>query len=161
MPAIEHGLGLVERVVRRHVAKLARVGDLVFWPSLDDPLPVAVVVARGLGNPRRERAALKGWQASIAVGRYAHVRYLAGPGAADHLRRLATDIGMTDPELIVGERVIADEPPAHPLAIECVDDEQVAAATTPVAASDFPGPPVAHPAPPHNRGARGDARGGC
>ena len=26
MPAIERGLGVVERVVRRHVAKLARVG---------------------------------------------------------------------------------------------------------------------------------------
>jgi len=143
MPAVERGLGLVERVVRRHVAKLARVGwcervaairgdgslvwmtasglqgvglgelpalrapelfsprtqhsvgvawaaaeiehaghrwcasrelalepgrgaaegvnergghsrrlpDLVYWPSLDDGLPVAVVVARWLGEP--------------------------------------------------------------------------------------------------------------
>jgi hypothetical protein len=240
MPAIEHGLGLVERVVRRHVAKLARVGwcermaairgdgslvwmtaaglqgvglgelpalrapgpfspltrqsirmawaaadiehaghlwhagrelafeprrwaadvanergchsrrlpDLVFWPSLDDTLPVAVVVARGLANPRRERAALRGWQASIAAGRYAHVRYLARPGAADHLRRLATDIGLTAPQLVVGERVVDDEPPAHPLANESVDDEQVAAATAPIAASDFPGAPAAHIAPP-------------
>jgi hypothetical protein len=31
MPAVEHGLGLVDRVVRRHVAKLEKVGLLVIW----------------------------------------------------------------------------------------------------------------------------------
>ena len=75
MPAIEHGLGLVERVVRRHVAK----------------------VAQGLANSRRERAALKGWQASIMAGRYAQVRYLAG---------------LMPAQFIVGERVVEGEPAA-------------------------------------------------
>jgi hypothetical protein len=155
MPAVEHGLGLVERVVRRHVAKLASVGwcermaairgdrslvwmtaaglqglglgelpalrapepfsplpDLVFWPSLDDRLPVAVLVAQELANSRRERAALQGWQASITAGRYAQVRYLAGPVVASRLRRLATDVGLMPAQFIVGERVVAGEPAA-------------------------------------------------
>lgn len=210
MPAVEHGLGLVERVVRRHVAKLARVGwcermaairgdgslvwmtaaglqglglgelpalrapdpfspltqqsiraawaaadiehagylwhadrelalepcrwatevanergghsrrlpDLVFWPSLDGRLPVAVLVAQGLANSRRERAALQGWQASITAGRYAQVRYLAGPAVASRLRRLATDVGLIPAQFIVGERVVADEPAVLPEIIE-------------------------------------------
>ncbi len=210
MPAIEHGLGLVERVVRRHVAKLASVGwcermaairgdgslvwmtaaglqgvglgelpalrapgpfsplarqsirtawaaadieraghlwhagrelaleprrwaaevanergghsrrlpDLVFWPSLDDGLPVAVVVAPVLANSRRERAALQGWQAYVTAGRYAQVQYLAGPTAAGHLRRLATDIALTPAQFIVCERVFADEPAVVPEVIK-------------------------------------------
>jgi hypothetical protein len=212
MPAVEHGLGLVERMVRRHVAKLAGVGwcermaairgdgslvwmtasglqgiglselpalrapdpfspltqhsirvawaaadiehaghpwhagrelaleprrwamevanerggqsrrlpDLVFWPSLDDRLPVAVVVVRGLPNARRERAALEGWQASITAGRYAQVRYLAGPAVASRLRRLATDVGLMPAQFIVGECVVAGEPPALPEVIEAL-----------------------------------------
>lgn len=90
MPAIEHGLGLVERVVRRHVAK----------------------VAQGLANSRRERAALQGWQASIMAGRYAQVRYLARPAVASRLRRLATDVGLMPAQFIVGERVVEGEPAA-------------------------------------------------
>jgi hypothetical protein len=42
-----------------------RLPDLVFWPLLDDRLPVAVVVVRGLPSARRGRAALKAWQGSI------------------------------------------------------------------------------------------------
>ncbi len=214
MPAIEHGLGLVERVVRKHVAKLARVGwcermaairgdgslvwmtaaglpglglrelpalrapgpfspltrhgiqvawaaadiehaghlwhagrelsleprrwatevanerggrsrrlpDLVFWPSLDNGPPVAVVVPPVLSNTRRERAALGGWQASIAAGRYAQVRYLAGPVVASHLRRLATDIGLSQAQFIVSDRVMADEPAVLPEVIEARHD---------------------------------------
>jgi hypothetical protein len=236
MPAVERGLGLVDRVVRRHVSKLARVGwcermaairgdgslvwmtasglqglglgelpalrapdpfspltqhsvqvawgaaeiehvgrlwyvgrelalephrwaaevanergghsrrlpDLVFWPSLDDRLPVAVVVARGLGNPRRERAALEAWQASIAAGRYAQVRYLAGPVAAGHLERLAIEIGLTAPQFIAAERVLADKPPVLP---ENVDEASVAAETAPIAALDPPRPSPAHVVP--------------
>jgi hypothetical protein len=89
-----------------------RLPDLVFWPSLGDGLPVAVVVPPVLSNTRRERAALHGWQASVTSGRYAQVRYLAGPVVASHLRRLATDIGLTPAQFVVGERVIADEPAA-------------------------------------------------
>jgi hypothetical protein len=210
MPVIEHGLGLVDRVVRRHVAKIETVGwcerrpairgdgmlvwltpsgldgvglgelpalrapgpfspqtqrsirvawaaadieraghqwiasremtlararwgsqvanergghsrrlpDLLFWPLSDGGLPVAVVVVQRQSNPRRERAALEGWQASILAGRYAQVRYLAGPAADSHLRRVAADIGLTAPQFIAGERVMADEPPGLPSIIE-------------------------------------------
>jgi len=74
-----------------------RLPDLVFWPSLDDGLPVAVVVAPVLANSRRERAALQGWQASVTAGRYAQVRYLAGPTAAGHLLRTTTRWGQANP----------------------------------------------------------------
>jgi hypothetical protein len=66
-----------------------RLPDLAFWPARDGGLQVAVVVVQGQSNPRRERAALEGWQASILAGRYAQVRYLAGHAAGGHLRRLA------------------------------------------------------------------------
>lgn len=203
MPAIERGLGLVDRVVRRHVAKLEKVGwcartpalrgdgmlvwltpaglhgvglgelpavrapgpfspqtlhsirvawaaadieraghqwiasreialapsrwsaqvvsergghsrrlpDLVFCFPRDGGLQVAVVAAQGQSNPRRERAALEGWHASILAGQYAQVCYLTGPAAVNHLTRLAADIGLTAPQFIAGERVMADEPP--------------------------------------------------
>ncbi len=239
MPAVERGLGLVERVVRRHVAKLVRVGwcermaairgdgslvwltgsglqgvglgelpalrapelfaprtqhsvgvawaaaeiehaghrwyasrelalepgrwaaeianergahsrrlpDLVFWPSLDDGLPVAVVVARWLANPRRERAALEGWQAAVTAGRYAQVRYVAGP-AANHLSRLASEIGLTAPQFVAAERVVADQPPVLP---ETVDEASVVAETPPVAAPDPPRPSPALAVPQRSR----------
>jgi hypothetical protein len=240
MPAVECGLGLVDRVVRRHVAKLERVGwcerisairgdgsrvwmtalgldgvglselpalrapapfssltlygirmawaaadiesaglrwhasrelavdprrwgvvvpnersghsrrlpDVVFWPRLDDNMPVAVVIDRGLTSARRERAALAGWHRSIMAGQYAQVRCLASPAAASHVRRVATDVGLLPTKFIVAERVIPDEPRAHPLANRSVDDDQVAVATARVARSDFAGPPTAHTAPP-------------
>lgn len=56
-----------------------RLPDLVFWPAPDDTKPVAVVVIHGPPKPRRERAALRGWQDSITAGHYAQVRYLAHP----------------------------------------------------------------------------------
>lgn len=124
-----------------------RLPDLVFWPACDGRLQVAVVVVQALPNPRRERAAFQGWQDSIVAGRYAQVRYLAGPAAASHLRRLAMDIGLTAPQLIVGERVMADELPVRPSVIETVDEESVAAETAPVAAPDFPRPSAAHIVP--------------
>jgi hypothetical protein len=98
-------------VVNERGGRSRRLPDLVFWPACDRRLHVAVVVVRGLSNPRRERAALEGWQDSIVAGRYAQVRYLAGPAAASHLRRVAMDIGLTAPQLIAGERVMADELP--------------------------------------------------
>jgi len=228
MPAIERGLGLVDRVVRRHVAKLEKVGwceripairgdgmlvwmtqrgldgvglgafpalhapdpfspqtahtvrvawaaadlecagrewhairelaleasrwsaevanerggrsrrlpDLVFWHSLDGSLPVTVVVVHRPSNPRRERAALEGWQASIAAGRYARVRYVAGPAAARRLGRLATDIGLTAPQFIASERVVVDEPPAPPEVIANKPTASAAVETAPVAVAD-------------------------
>jgi hypothetical protein len=115
-----------------------RLPDLVFWPACDGRLQVAVVVVQGLFNPRRERAAFEGWRDSIVAGRYAQVRYLAGPAVASDLRRLATDIGLTAPLLIAGERVMAEELSVPFSAIENVDEESVAAETAPVAAPDSP-----------------------
>ncbi len=218
MPAIGHGLGLVDRVVRRHVAKLEKVGwcarvpatrgdgmlvwmtatglqgvglaglpaprapdqfspqtmrsirvawaaadiertghqwiagrelalapdgwaaeaanerggysrrlpDLVFWPTRDRRRHAAVVIAPGLTNPRRERAALEGWQRSIVAGRYVQVYYVAGPAFISHLTREAEDIGLTTPQFIVGERVVADELPVLASVIENIDEESVA-----------------------------------
>jgi hypothetical protein len=103
-----------------------RPPDLVFWSAWDRRLQVAVVVAHGLSNLRRERAALEGWQRSIAAGRYAQVCYVAGPAFVSHLKRLATDIGLTAPQLIIGERVMADELPVLASVIEDVDEESVA-----------------------------------
>ncbi|MHB8656338.1 MAG: hypothetical protein ACYC91_00045 [Solirubrobacteraceae bacterium] len=121
-----------------------RLPDLVFWPACNGRLQVAVVVAQGLSNPRRERAAFEGWRDSIVAGRYAQVRYLAGPAAASHLRHLATDIGLTAPQLIAGEHVMADELPELLPIIENDDEESVAADPTPVAAPDFPRSSAAH-----------------
>ncbi len=202
MPAVERGLGLVDRVVRRHVAKLEKVGwcaraaatrgdgmlvwmtptglqgvglgqlpaprapnqfspqtmhsvrvawaaadiehaghqwiagrelalapdgwaaeianerggysrrlpDLVFWPPRDPSRQMAVVIHRGMPNPRRERAALECWQRSIQTGQYGQVHYVAFPAFVSHLRGVAKAIGAA-PQLIISERVIADEPP--------------------------------------------------
>ncbi len=232
MPVIERGLGLVDRVVRRHVAKLEEVGwcarmpatrgdgmlvwmapsgldgvglgelpalrapdpfspqtlrsirvawaaadieraghqwiasrelalapgrwgaqianergghsrllpDLVFWPSVDDVLLVAVVVCPGLRNARRERAALEAWQAAVTAGRYAQVRYVARPAAASHVGRLAADIGLAAPQFLVRDSVVSDELPVVSSVVENVEVESVAAETAPVAASEFPGP---------------------
>ena len=124
-----------------------RLPDLAFWAARDASLPVAVVVIQGQSNPRRERAALEGWQASIAAGRYAQVRYLAGPAAVSHLRRVATGLGLTAPQFITGERVMADEPPVLPVVIENVDEVSVAIETAPLAAPDLPRPSPEHGAP--------------
>lgn len=86
-----------------------RLPDLVFWRRLDDRMRVAVVVVRGLPSVRRERAGLEAWRASIAAGQYAQVRYLAGPGGASRLQRLATHVGLLPAQFIVGERVVADD----------------------------------------------------
>jgi hypothetical protein len=85
-----------------------------------------VVIVPGLTNPRRERAALHGWQGSIVAGRYAQVWYLASPAFVSHLRHVATDIGLAAPQLIVGERVMADDPPVLASVIENVDEESAA-----------------------------------
>ena len=119
----------------------------MFWPAGDDSLRVAVVVIQGLPNPRRERAALEGWQASITAGQYAQVRYLAGPAAAGHLRRVAAEIGLTAPQFITAERVMADEPPVLPVVTETVDEVSVAVETAPVAAPDLPRALPEHVAP--------------
>lgn len=103
-----------------------RLPDLVFWPASDRRRQAAVVIAPGLTNPRRERAALEGWQRSIAAGQYAQVHYVAGGAFVSHLRRVAEDIGLTAPQLIIGERVIADELPVLASVIQNVDEESVA-----------------------------------
>jgi len=104
-----------------------RFPDLVFWPASDRSLQVAVVVVQGLSNPRRERAAFEGWHDSIVGGRYAQVRYLTGPAGASHLRRLALDIGLTAPQLLACEHVMADELPVLFAVTEKANAESVAA----------------------------------
>jgi hypothetical protein len=126
-----------------------RLPDLAFWPASDGGLQVAVVVVQGQSNPRRGRAALEGWQASILAGRYAQVRYLAGHAAGGHLRRLAADIGLTAPQFIAGERLMADEPPVLRSIIENVDEASVP--VEPVAAPDLPRPSPAHVVPQRSR----------
>ncbi|MHB8694988.1 MAG: hypothetical protein ACYDHH_27450 [Solirubrobacteraceae bacterium] len=103
-----------------------RLPELVFWPAWDRRRRAAVVLAPALSNPRRERAALEGWQRSISAGQYAQVRYVAGPAFVSHLRRVAEDIGLTAPQLIVGERVMADEFPVLASVSEEVAEESVA-----------------------------------
>jgi hypothetical protein len=103
-----------------------RLPDLVFWPPRDRRRQAAVVLAPRLSNPRRERAALQGWQRSILAGQYTQVHFLAGSAFVSHLRRVAEDIGLTAPQLIVGERVMADELPVLASVIEAVDEESAA-----------------------------------
>jgi hypothetical protein len=69
-----------------------RLPDLMYWP-VPGVLPVAVVVEHGLPKPRRERAALEGWQGSIAAGQYAQVRYVTDPSSARRLEDGAARIG--------------------------------------------------------------------
>lgn len=87
-----------------------RLPDLVLWPA-GSPLPVAVVLERSHSHPRRQRAALHGWQAAIAAGRYAQVRYQTRPVIARDLRRLAAQIGLDAPAFIAGEKMTAHETP--------------------------------------------------
>jgi hypothetical protein len=60
------------------------------------------VIAPGLTNARRERAALECWQRSILAGQYAQVHYLASPAFVGHLRGVAEAIGAA-PQLVIGE----------------------------------------------------------
>jgi hypothetical protein len=103
-----------------------RLPDLVFWSAWERRRQAAVVIAPGLTNPRRERAALQGWQRSIVTGRYAQVWYVASPAFVSHLRRVAEDIGLAAPQLIVGECVTADKLPVLASVIENVDEESAA-----------------------------------
>jgi hypothetical protein len=101
-------------------------------------LPVAVIVIQGQSNPRRERAALEGWRTSIVCGQYAQVRYVAGPSPTRHLTRVATEIGLSAPQFIVGETVMADEPPVQPSTIESHDEELVGVTAGPVRIESAP-----------------------
>ncbi len=85
-----------------------RLPDLVLWPT-DSPLPVAVVFEREHQHPWRKRAALEGWQAAIAAGRYAQVRYQTGPAIAPDIRRLAAQIGLDAPAFVAGDNMTAHE----------------------------------------------------
>ena len=83
------------------------------------------MIAPGLTNPRRQRAALECWQRSILAGQYAHVPYVASPAFVSHLKGVAKAIGVA-PQLIISERVIADEHPIPALVVENVDQQSVA-----------------------------------
>jgi hypothetical protein len=102
-----------------------RLPDLVFWPPRDRRLQAAVVICPGLTNPRRQRAALECWQRSILAGQYAQVHYLASPAFVSHLKGVAKAIGAA-PQLIISERVIADEYPVLASVIDTVDQQSVA-----------------------------------
>jgi hypothetical protein len=115
-----------------------RLPDLAFWTAGDDELRVAVLVVQGQSNPRREGAALEGWQASIAAGQYAQARYLAGPAAASRLERTATSIGLTGLQFVVGDRVMAHELPQLPSVTDDVAEASAAAESACVTATDFP-----------------------
>jgi hypothetical protein len=102
-----------------------RLPDLVFWPPRDPSRQMAVVIHQGVPNPRRERAALQCWQRSIQAGQYAQVHYLAFPSFVSHLKGLAEAIGAS-PQLIISERVSADEHPVLASIIENVDQQSAA-----------------------------------
>ena len=119
------------RVANERGGHSRQLPDLAYQPASNHSLHVAVIVIHGQSNPRRERAALAGWQAAILAGQYAQVRYLAGPATAQHLTRLATEIGLTAPQFTVGEHVITDEPPVPTSTIENPDERPAAAETAP------------------------------
>ena len=52
------------QVANERGGRSRRLPDLVFWPTSDGRLPVAVVVVQGQSNPRRERVALEHLSAS-------------------------------------------------------------------------------------------------
>jgi hypothetical protein len=60
---------------------------------------------------------------------------------------VATEIGLTTPQFIAGERVMADELLVLPVVLENVDEVSVAIETASVAAPDLPRPSPAHVAP--------------
>lgn len=133
-----------------------RLPDLVFWPSADRSGPVAVVLeAGGAPNPRRQRAALEGWQGAIATGRYAQVQYLARPAAGRSLECLAAQIGLTTDQFIAVERVETIEPPESVEVIGNLAAESTVPLTVPVAVPDPPEPsPSAVVPPPSMSGER-------
>jgi hypothetical protein len=116
-----------------------RLPDLVLWPA-DSPLPVAIVLEPRQRNPRRQRAALEGWQAAITAGRYGQVRYQTGPVIARDLRRLAAQIGLGAPAFVTGDDMTTYELNASTAAAE--DD------TTPRAAVEKQPAPACAPPPP-------------
>lgn len=127
-----------------------RLPDLALWPATAPRLAIAAVVIHIESNSRRERAALAGWHAAIMAGQYAQVRYLAGPATATHLNHLASQMGLTAPQFIAGEHVMAHEPP--PLRSTITNPEElsvdvaapVAVRTGPAATTDLPPLSPAH-----------------
>lgn len=128
-----------------------RLPDLVFWPA-DSALPVAVVFERGHQHPRRKRAALEGWQAAIAAGRYAQVRYQTAPVIARDLQRLAAQIGLGAPAFAAGENMTEHELVAP--AAEAQDDT-----APPAAVAKEPAPTCAAPTPKVDRDPAGRRHG--
>ncbi|HTU95847.1 MAG TPA: hypothetical protein VMF14_08415 [Solirubrobacteraceae bacterium] len=130
-----------------------RLPDLAYLPASADTLHVAVVIDEH-SNPRRERAALEGWRASILAGQYAHVRYVAGLAAATHLSRVATELGLTASQFSAGDHVVADEIAVEPPILEnlgrgpaAVTQAPLRVDTAPLAPPDLPRPSAAHVVP--------------
>jgi len=99
----------------------------------------------GPPTPRRERAALRGWQDSIAAGHYAQVRYLAHPATAS-FEQMAVQIGLTAAQFIVGDRIVAREAPEPADLVEKLA-EAPAPAEAPPTLADLPQPASAQVAP--------------
>ena len=93
-----------------------------------------------LPTPTRQPAALQGWQAAIAAGRYAQIRYQTSPILAYDLHRLAAQVGLDPPALIVGENMTAPE--LYPPATVTEDDT-----TPPAAVEQQPAPTYPPPTP--------------
>ena len=135
------------QVANERGGKSRRLPDLVFWPASGDGLPVAVVVVHGPPKPRRERAALEGWQGSIAAGQYAQVRYVAGPSSARRREGVAARVGLTATQLIAGDRAVKHESPVPAETIESLAEASTSAEVTAVAVP-VPPQPVPDPPPP-------------
>ena len=119
-----------------------RLPDLVARPQDISRRPVAIVLERhSPHHHKRQHAALVGWQAAIASGRYAQVRYQTAPNAASGLTRLAREIGLTAPQFVVEQRVNADQlvtspPTGEPDLVTSTDAQRP------------PAPLIAPPSPP-------------
>lgn len=77
------------------------------------------------------------------------MRYLAGPAAASHLARLAGEIGLTAPQFLAGEHVMADKPLPLRSTSENLDEAPVVVAAAPVEVKTAPvAPPDLRPLSP-------------
>jgi hypothetical protein len=102
LPAVQAGLDLDQRVVRRHVAKLEAAGWLARTPWVwgevkRSKTPGAVIAESGGRREDRQKMILEGWRDAIWSGRYLGVRYdCASPSVARWINRLAKKVGLTD-----------------------------------------------------------------
>jgi hypothetical protein len=124
LPAVQAGLDLDQRVVRRHVAKLEAAGWLARTPWVwgevkRSKTPGAVIAESGGRREDRQKMILEGWRDAIWSGRYLGVRYdCASPSVARWINRLAKKVGLTDSDFTAAVQTTAEQiaalPPAAP-----------------------------------------------